>query len=91
MMADGMRLLHLRIFDLKVDVIEDVEKVLNQVVAHSFAEEKVGLEKVEAEAVIRRKRVDWLSGLISNWEFKERTKWREDAFEFELPSEEMDL
>ena len=76
---DGMRLLHRRIFDKKIDVVEDVKNVLIQAVAYSFAEEKLGLEKVLAETEIRRKRVDWLSGLTSNWEFEERTKWREDA------------
>ena len=76
---DGMRLCHLRIFDEKVVEIEGVERMLNQEVAHSFAEEKVGLEKIKTEAVVRRRRVAWLTNLTSDWESEERTKWREDV------------
>ena len=76
---DGMRLIHLRIFNEKITVVETIEKTLTQAVVHSLSEEKTGLEKAESEVEIRRKRVEWLTGLSSNWEFEERTKWREDA------------
>ena len=71
---DGMRLLYRRIFDEKVVNIEYVEKALNQAVSFSFSEESSMLKKIELEAIVRRKHVDWLTGLSSDWEFEERTK-----------------
>ena len=36
-------------------------------------------KKADLEVMVRRKRVDWLAGLSSDWEFEESTKWKEDV------------
>ena len=74
-----MRLLYLRIFDEKVMDIASVNTALDQAVGLSFTEESSMLKKEALEVMVRRKRVDWLTGLSSDWEFKEKTKRKEDV------------
>ena len=77
---DGMRLLYRRIFDEKVMDIASVNTALDQAVGLSFTEESsMQKKKADLEVMVRRKRVDWLAGLSSDWEFEESTKWKEDV------------
>ena len=45
-------------------------------VLHSLDEESEGLRKCEEELKMRKKRVEWLTKLSSDWEYEERTKWK---------------
>ena len=74
----AMRLLYQRMFDERLAKIEVNNSVLNQAVSSSLAEESSMLKRIELQVSIRKKRVEWLTGLSSNWEFEERTKWKED-------------
>jgi hypothetical protein len=46
-------------------------------VLQSLEEESEGLRKCEEELRVRRMRVDWLTKLSEDWEYEERTRWRE--------------
>ena len=74
---DAMRLLHLRVLDKRAPVVEMVEKELKVTVGNSLQEELEGLRKSEEETQRRRKRVAWLEKLASDWEYEERTRWKE--------------
>ena len=76
---DAMRLLHLRVLDKRAPVVEMVEKELKVTVGNSLLEELEGLRKSEEETERRRKRVAWLEKLASDWEYEERTRWKEET------------
>ena len=76
---DAMRLLHLRVLDKRAPVVEIVEKELKVTVGNSLLEELEGLRKSEEETERRRKRVAWLEKLASDWEYEERTRWKEET------------
>ena len=74
---DLLRLCHLRIFEEKALKIEAVDDALNKAVVLNLEAERMGLEVDEAQVLIRKKRVSWLEGLSTDWEPKERTRWRD--------------
>ena len=76
---DAMRLLHLRVLDKRAPVVEVVEKELKMTVGNSLMEEQEGLRKSEEETERRRKRVAWLEKLASDWEYEERSRWKEET------------
>ena len=71
---DLMRLVHLRIFDERAPVVEQVSKALNEAVLLSLASEERGREAVLEQHRKRDERIDWLKGLTQDWEMKERTR-----------------
>jgi len=76
---DAMRLCFLRIMDKKAPVVEITEKRLKLAVLQSLEEESEGMRKCEEELRVRRRRVDRLTKLSEDWEYEERTRWREEA------------
>jgi len=74
-----MRLMYRKIFNEEIVDIERVNLILTQAVKLSFSKESLRLKVVEHEAMVRRKRVTWLTGLSSDWEFEKRTLWRVDV------------
>ena len=76
---DAMRLLHLRVLDKRAPVVEIVEKELKMTVGNSLLEELEGLRRSEEETEMRRKRVAWLEKLASDWEYEERSRWKEET------------
>ena len=56
-----------------------MEKELKMTVGNSLLEELEGLRKSEEETERRRKRVAWLEKLASDWEYKERSRWKEET------------
>ena len=76
---DAMRLCFLRIMDKKAPVVEITEKRLKVAVLQLLEEESEGMRKCEEELRVRRRRVDRLTKLSEDWEYEERTRWREEA------------
>ena len=76
---DAMRLCYRRIMDKKAPVVETTEKKLKAAVLQSLEEESEGLRKCEEELKVRRMRVDRLTKLSADWEYEERTRWREEV------------
>ena len=76
---DAMRLCYRRIMDKKAPVVEITEKRLKLAVLQSLEEESEGLRKCEEELRVRRMRVDRLTKLSEDWEYEERTRWREEV------------
>ena len=76
---DAMRLCYRRIMDRKAPVVEITEKRLKLAVLQSLEEESEGLRKCEEELRVRRMRVDRLTKLSEDWEYEERTRWREEV------------
>ena len=76
---DAMRLCYRRIMDKKAPVVETTEKKLKAAVLQSLEEESEGLRKCEEELKMRRMRVDQLTKLSADWEYEERTRWREEV------------
>ena len=74
---DLLRLVHLRIFDEKAPVVEQVDKALNEAVLLSLASEEQGREAALEQLRMRDERISWLKGLTQDWEMKERTRWRD--------------
>ena len=74
---DLLRLIHLRIFDEKAPVVEQVEKALNEAVLLSLASEVQGREAALEQLRMRDERISWLKALSKDWEMKERAKWRD--------------
>ena len=74
---DLLRLIHLRIFDEKAPVVEQVEKALNEAVLLSLASEEQGREAALEQLRMRDERISWLKALSKDWEMKERAKWRD--------------
>lgn len=74
---DLLRLCFLRLFDEKVPLIKSVSDALNAAVALNLESERKCLEVDKAQVLIRRKRVSWLEELSTDWELKERTRWRD--------------
>jgi len=75
---DGMRLCHVRIFNERAPVVEEVEKRLRLAVCNSLEEKTECLKKSGAETRVRRKRMVWLDKLSSDWEYEERTRWKDE-------------
>ena len=69
----------LRVVDQPALKVSRVELELYKSVRRTLGEEKSGLERSEAETVIRRRRVVWLDNLSKNWALKEQTRSREDV------------
>jgi len=76
---DGLRLMFMRLFDEEAPRIQKIEDVLNRAVLNSLEQEKAGLDRIEAEAEIRRQRVQGLDKLTRDWSFLERNKWAEEV------------
>ena len=57
---DLLRLVHLRIFDEKTPVVEQVNKALNEAVLLSLASEERGREAVLEQLRKRDERIEWL-------------------------------
>jgi len=76
---DAMRLCYQRMMDKKAPVVEIREKRLKLAVLQSLEEESEGLRKCEEELRVRRMRVERLTKLSEDWEYEERTRWREEA------------
>jgi len=76
---DAMRLCYRRMMDEKAPVVEITEKRLRLAVLQSLEEESEGLRKCEEELKARKLRVDRLTKLSEDWEYEERTRWREEA------------
>ena len=76
---DAMRLCYRRMVDKKAPVVEVTEKRLRSAVLQSLEEESEGLRKCEEELRVRKKRVERLTKLSEDWEYEERTRWREEA------------
>ena len=74
---DLLRLCHLRIFNEMAPRLESVNDALNKAVVLNLEAERKCLEIDEAQVLIRKKRVNWLEGLSTDWELKERTRWRD--------------
>ena len=60
-------------------VVEIVEKQLKLAVGNSLEEELEGLRRSEEEMEKRRERVAWLKKLASDWEYEERSRWKEET------------
>ena len=60
-------------------VVEIVEKQLKLAVGNSMEEELEGLRRSEEEMEKRRERVAWLKKLASDWEYEERSRWKEET------------
>jgi len=69
----------MRILNEKAPVVEEVEKRLRLAVCHSLEEETEGWKRSEAETRKRRKRVAWLNKLASDWEYEQRTRWKDET------------
>ncbi len=76
---DAMRLCYQRMMDEKAPVVKITEKRLRLAVLQSLEEESEGLRKCEEELRVRRMRVDRLTKLSKDWEYEERTRWREEV------------
>ena len=86
---DLLRLVHMRIFDEKAPVIEQVDKALrtrpyplaqspeDKAVRLSLVSEEQGREVALEQLRMRDKRISWLKELTTDWEMKERTRWRD--------------
>ena len=74
---DALRLMFLRIFDEPAPVVARLDEELNDGVEKTYVEEKNALDKCEAETAIRRDRVAWMEEVRTDWNLKERTRWRE--------------
>ena len=73
---DAMRLMHMRIFDTRAPRVGKVEDALCGSLDNVVIEERAALDRVAQEFKIRTARVSWVEGVRSDWEFKERPKWR---------------
>ena len=73
---DAMRLCYWRILDEKAPTVDETEKRLKSAVLHLLEEESEGMKKCEEELRVRKMRVGWLTKLSTDWEYKERTKWK---------------
>ena len=74
---DALRLMSLWIFDEPAPVVIRLEGELNEGVEKIYVEEKNALDKCEIETAIRRDRVSWMEEVRTDWNLKERTRWRE--------------
>jgi len=72
---DAMRLCYLRVVDEEPPKVTKVEEILNKAVGNSLEMERANLERIEAEAEVRRARVNYLMELQTDWTFKERSRW----------------
>ena len=59
--------------------VEIVEKQLKLAKGNSLEEELEGLMRSEEEMEKRRERVAWLKKLASDWEYEERSRWKEET------------
>ena len=57
---DLLRLVHLRIFDERAPIVEQVNKALNEAVLLSLASEERGREAVLEQLRKREERINWL-------------------------------
>ena len=73
---DFLHLLYLRIFDQAAVRVMLVEKQLNECIDRMLDQEQSALERCETEVVIWRSRVLWLEKVMSDWKFKERSRWK---------------
>jgi len=76
---DPMRLCYRRIFDEPISKIPAMDDALNKAVRNNLKDEESGLGKAMAEVLVREKRVSGLISLTKDWEFEERTRWRENV------------
>ena len=74
---DALRLMYLWIFDEPAPVVIRLEGELNEGVEKIYVEEKNALDKCEIETAIRRDWVSWMEEVRTDWNLKERTRWRE--------------
>ena len=74
---DALRLMFLRIFNEPAPVVVRLDEELNDGVEKTYVEEKNALDRCESETAIRRDRVAWMEEVRTDWNLKERTRWRE--------------
>ena len=73
---DSLRLLFLRLFNVKARTVALMELQLKYRVELLLAEERLCLERHEKELAVRKSRVLYLESVTAESEFAERTQWR---------------